>query len=766
QYPWSRDVKAALKDLFGLKGFRPHQAEAINATLAGKDCFVLMPTGGGKSLCYQLPSVIKSGKTRGVTIVISPLLSLMEDQVAHLRKLNIQAFYINGEIGADQRRQILNGLKDPKVEKFIQLLYVTPEMLSKNQIMINAFTDLHRRQRLSRIVIDEAHCVSQWGHDFRPDYKAIGQVRELFPGVPVMALTATATENVKVDVMHNLGIDDCEVFVQSFNRPNLHYEIRQKKKEPEVLDSIANTIKSSYNKQSGIVYCLSRKKCETLAKQLREGYGIRAHHYHAGMEPAEKSKVQKQWQSGVYHVIVATIAFGMGIDKPDVRFVIHHSIPKSLEGYYQETGRAGRDGKRSGCFLYYGYGDSMTLKNMITKDKEQTSSPEQQQRQLEMLRNVIMFCENKSDCRRVQVLAYFNEPFRAVDCNAACDNCNSTLTFENCDFTDYAKQAIKLVQQVEGYKVTQHQLIDIFRGKVSRKVKESGYDDLAEFGAGADMELCDVERLFHRLLSEDALAENNVATGRGFVTQYIKMGKHWQDIYNGRKRVVLNVQVSPGKSRKATKRQRTGVVAAARDEYPLSTNVSSPVQAASRRRKVKEPAVLSHDDGEYHNNGYRHNGFIVGDHESDEDSDGFEPVRTGTPRKRSTRAELGPPITIDQKMESLNDTHRDVVDQFVREGGLICGDIRTKYSLRERPFSDTILREMAIRFPRNEAEMRRIPGIRPEMVQEYGKKFFHLIETSREFYESMMSTEDSQRVPIDPNREVVEISDDDDDDDD
>ena len=518
QHPWSRDVKAGMKERFHLRGFRPNQLEAINATLSGKDAFVLMPTGGGKSLCYQLPSIIQSGKTRGVTVVISPLLSLMQDQVDHLQKLKIQALFINSEVSMEHRRLVMTSLRDPHVEKYIQLLYITPEMINKSQALINAFRDLHQRNRLARFVIDEAHCVSQWGHDFRPDYKLLGEVRQQFRGVPVMALTATATENVKLDVINNLGIQGCEVFSQSFNRPNLTYEVRSKAKGKDALESMAQTINMSYKNQSGIVYCLSRQNCEKIAKKLREEYGIKAQHYHAGIDPTEKTAIQKQWQAGKYHVIVATIAFGMGIDKSDVRFVIHHTIPKSLEGYYQETGRAGRDGKRSGCYLYYGYQDTSSLKRMIDEGE---GSWEQKERQRKMLRNVIQFCENKSDCRRVQVLNYFNEIFNREDCNGACDNCNSTSTFESRDFTEYAVAAIDLVRMMQGNNVTLLHCVDVFRGGKNKKMTDLGHSNLENYGTGSDLDRGEAERLFYRLLSEDALAEVNVMNKAGFPSQYV-----------------------------------------------------------------------------------------------------------------------------------------------------------------------------------------------------------------------------------------------------
>lgn len=518
QHPWSRDVKAGLKDRFHLRGFRPNQLEAINATLAGKDAFVLMPTGGGKSLCYQLPSIINSGKTQGVTVVISPLLSLMQDQVDHLQKLRIQALLVNGEVTAEHRRLVLGSLKDTHPQKFCQLLYITPEMISKSQAMISALQDLYQRRKLARIVIDEAHCVSQWGHDFRPDYKLLGEVRQQFRGVPVIALTATATENVKVDVIHNLGIQNCEVFTQSFNRPNLSYEVRTKGKAKDVLDSMANSINTTYRGQCGIIYCLSKKNCEDIAGKLEKLYSIKAHHYHAGMEPEDKKRVQKEWQAGRYHVIVATIAFGMGIDKSDVRFVFHHTIPKSLEGYYQETGRAGRDGKRSGCFMYYGYQDTSMIKRMIDDGE---GSWDQKERQRQMLRMVIQFCENKSDCRRVQVLSYFNESFDKEDCRGSCDNCNSKSTFETQDFTFYAAAALDIVKRIQKDNVTLLHCVDVFRGAKTKKITNLHHNDLQRYGAGSDIDRGNVERLFYRLLSEDAIEEQNVVNKLGFAHQYV-----------------------------------------------------------------------------------------------------------------------------------------------------------------------------------------------------------------------------------------------------
>jgi bloom syndrome protein len=776
RFPWSDDVKNVMRGRFRLKGFRKNQIEAINATLAGKDVFVLMPTGGGKSLCYQLPSLVDSGRTHGVTMVVSPLLSLMEDQVQHLRNMSIQAFMINGGTSREERDAINQGLKERDVEKFVQILYVTPEMLSQNASMIRTMESLYNRQKLARLVIDEAHCVSQWGHDFRPDYKLLGDIRRKFPRVPVMALTATATENVKVDTVHNLGIDGCEVLSSSFNRENLFYEVRAKAKGKEDIGNIAELIKENHPRQTGIVYCLSRKNCEDVAKALKSEHNLRAHHYHAGMPVDEKSKVQKQWQLGKYEIIVATIAFGMGIDKANVRFVIHYSIPKSLEGYYQETGRAGRDGIRSHCYLFYGYQDASRMKRMI--DDDENSNWEQKERQRQMLRKMVQFCENKSDCRRVQVLGYFNESFDQNDCQMQCDNCNSNATFEEVDFTDYAQQAVSLVRQAidstrDNQNVTVLQCIDIFRGAGAKKLRE-GHGNLEGWGAGSSLDRGDVERLFYRLLSEDALREHNVPNRSGFATQYVGLGSKSTDFESGRRRIKMQIRSTPRPKSKAPakkpkkvaanepkQQKRANGRANGPPELPLSTNVSSPIQAASTRKRTLKAAQK--DIAAY---GYQHDKFVVpnpeddGDYADEDDDeysdDAFEPVRVaGQSRPEKTRT-LGAPITSDSTMDNLEPTHRMYVDNFIVEAQSKVKDIMIDKSLRIAPFTDTMLRSMAIQFADTREKMLQIPGIDEEKLRLYGKDFLKMVNKTRQWYEETVRVQAEERP--DPNgKNVIDL---------
>ena len=500
KHPWSLDVRRALKDRFRMTSFRHNQLEAINATLAGKDAFVLMPTGGGKSLCYQLPAVVNSGKTRGVTLVISPLLSLMNDQVAHMKHLNILATAFNGTISGEVRNHILGIFHEVNPEHFIQLLYITPEMVINSSSFRKGVESLHRKKKLARIVIDEAHCVSHWGHDFRPDYKALGGFRRAFPDVPVMALTATATKNVMADIKHNLDMGHCEIFSQSFNRPNLYYEVRPK--QARFIQGMGELITSKHDGQSGIVYTLSRKSAEGTAHTLQTKHNINARYYHAQMDPELKIEVQEGWQRGEIHVVVATIAFGMGIDKPDVRFVIHQNMPKSLEGYYQETGRAGRDGQPSDCYLYFSYSDIPALRRMINDDRDKLD--DEKERQHAMVNRMAAYCESTHTCRRVQVLQYFGEKFDAAKCNDMCDNCIKGQTNGAAVLKDFTECAVALLSAVTALReVTLGKLVEI----VTASKNVGKHAEIPGFAVCKGMKNHEVQRVVMALHDEGALVD-------------------------------------------------------------------------------------------------------------------------------------------------------------------------------------------------------------------------------------------------------------------
>ncbi|PIA33637.1 hypothetical protein AQUCO_04100214v1 [Aquilegia coerulea] len=360
EFEWDSRADDIRFNVFGISHYRANQRQIINAVMSGRDVLVIMAAGGGKSLCYQLPAILRDG----VALVVSPLLSLIQDQVMGLSVLGIPAYMLTSTTGKEDEKFIYKALE--KGEGELKILYVTPEKISKSKRFMSKLEKCHHAGRLCLIAIDEAHCCSQWGHDFRPDYKSLGILKTQFPNIPMIALTATATKKVQTDLMQMLHIPKCIKFVSTVNRPNLFYMVREKSSVGKVvIDEIAEFIRGSYtNNESGIVYCFSRKECEQVAKELRQK-GISADHYHADMDAACREKVHMRWSSNKLQVIVGTVAFGMGINKPDVRFVIHHSLSKSLETYYQESGRAGRDGLPSECVLYFRPGDVPRQSSMV-----------------------------------------------------------------------------------------------------------------------------------------------------------------------------------------------------------------------------------------------------------------------------------------------------------------------------------------------------------------------------------------------------------------
>jgi ATP-dependent DNA helicase RecQ len=453
-----------LHSVFGFAAFRGLQAEVIEHVARGGDALLLMPTGGGKSLCYQIPALLRPG----TGVVVSPLIALMQDQVDALLQLGVRAAFLNSSLDADEARAVQRRLLAGELD----LLYVAPERLVTEHFL-GTLERLRDARQLALFAIDEAHCVSQWGHDFRPEYIRLGVLHERFPEVPRIALTATADAITRAEIVDKLGLRQARQFVSSFDRPNIRYRVVEKDNaRAQLLDFLA-----AHRDEAGIVYCLSRKKTEETAAWLAE-HGIRALPYHAGMDADTRRAHQQRFRREDGIVMVATIAFGMGIDKPDVRFVAHLDLPKSLEGYYQETGRAGRDGQPAEAWLAYGLADLVLLRSWI----EQSQAPAEQKRIEAMKLDAMLgFCEAPS-CRRVVLLNYFGE--QAVPCG----NCDVCLTPPHTWDGTLAAQKFMSAALRTGSRFGAGHLIDILRGKATEKVKSYGHDRLPTFGVGAELD--------------------------------------------------------------------------------------------------------------------------------------------------------------------------------------------------------------------------------------------------------------------------------------
>src|SRR5213082_3782978 len=457
------DLAPTLKKHFGYDEFRPLQQEIINDALAGCDVLVLMPTGGGKSLCFQLPALTRDG----LTIVVSPLISLMKDQVDALQTSGIPATYLNSTLDRQGAVARWRGLHRGEY----RMLYVAPERL-----MLDTFLERAVNWNIAQFAIDEAHCISEWGHDFRPEYRELKKLRTHFPEVPLMALTATATERVRADIVKQLKLREPRCYVASFNRPNLAYRVVPKAAPYEQL---AQLVRSRPN-ESGIVYCASRKSADSLARNLSED-GVSAKPYHAGLTSAERTKNQEAFLRDDVRVVTATIAFGMGINKPNVRFVVHYDLPKNLESYYQETGRAGRDGLPSECVLLFSAGDVAKQLHFIDEKSESEARIARAQ-----LQQMVHYAETR-ECRRVTLLRYFGEEFAEPSCDG-CDNCLTPR--ETFDGTIAAQKFLSCVHRIHaksGFGFGLNHIVDVLRGADTESIRQRGHNKLSTYGIGREL---------------------------------------------------------------------------------------------------------------------------------------------------------------------------------------------------------------------------------------------------------------------------------------
>lgn len=510
-----------LQNIFGYREFRPWQQDIVNNLISGQDSFVLMPTGGGKSLCYQIPALHREG----IAIVVSPLISLMKDQVDALVANGIRAACYNSSLKANEARQVLAQLHAGKLD----LIYVAPERL-----LSDSFIDRLGDLDIALFAVDEAHCVSQWGHDFRPEYVKLGQLRQIFPDIPMIALTATADPQTRQDIIHRLGLQHGQEFITGFDRPNIRYTVVDKVKPANQLLQFLN----NHKEESGIVYALSRKRVDKIATQLISN-GYSAAPYHAGMSDDERKSVQEAFLKDDLQIVVATVAFGMGIDKPNVRFVVHYDLPKNIESYYQETGRSGRDGLPAEALLLFGYGDIAIARGLIEKG----GNPEQKRIELHKLNAMVSYAEPLT-CRRRALLGYFGETLEED-----CGNCDICLNPpDRYDATQDAQKILSCVYRV-GQRFGAKHVIDVLRGSSSQRITDLRHDQLSTYGIGKDQSTDSWSSLIRQLIH------------RGFINQdvanysVLKLTEAARPILRGEEQLELTRPRVKATTKKAVKKR-------------------------------------------------------------------------------------------------------------------------------------------------------------------------------------------------------------------
>lgn len=565
-----------LREVFGYERFRGPQSEIVDHVVAGGDALVLMPTGGGKSLCYQVPAIVRQRAGRGLTIVVSPLIALMHDQVGALREAGVEAAFLNSSLAheeaADVERRLARGE--------LTLLYAAPERVTTPRFL-SQLDALHARGQLALFAIDEAHCVSQWGHDFRPEYRALTVLHERYPRVPRMALTATADALTREDIVERLQLHDARRFVSSFDRPNIRYRIAEKK-EPSA--QLVRFIGDEHEGDAGIVYCQSRKRVEETAQLLCDR-GLDALPYHAGLDAAVRQRNQDRFLRDEGVVMVATVAFGMGIDKPDVRFVAHLDMPKNIEGYYQETGRAGRDGLPAQAWMLYGLQDVVNQRRMI----DESPAGEDHKQVMRGKLDALLALAEATDCRRVRLLAYFGES------SQPCGNCDNCLAPPQVwDGTEAARKLLSTVyrvQQMSGIGFGAGHVMDILRGKATDKVTQYGHDRVSTYRLGAEFSEQQLRGVMRQLIAIGALEVD----AQAFNT--LKLTEGSRAVLRGEQPVLLRESVAQPSTRR--RRERTpaaGTVAASLNDSGQARFAALKAWRAEVARSHNLPAyVIFHD---------------------------------------------------------------------------------------------------------------------------------------------------------------------------
>ena len=529
-----------LHDVFGYEQFRGPQQAIIDHVIAGGDALVLMPTGGGKSLCYQVPAIVRRDAGRGVTVVVSPLIALMHDQVGALHEAGVEAAFLNSTLDWQQTQDVERRLARGE----ITLLYAAPERVTTDRFL-TLLDGLHARGQLGLFAIDEAHCVSQWGHDFRPEYRQLAVLHERYAGVPRIALTATADALTREDIVQGLRLQQARQFVSSFDRPNIRYRIEEKK---EPLTQLMRFIDREHLGEAGVVYCQSRKRVEELAQALCDA-GLTALPYHAGLPAEVRQQNQDRFLREDGIVMVATIAFGMGIDKPDVRFVAHVDMPKNIEGYYQETGRAGRDGLPADAWMAYGLQDVVNQRRMI----DESPAGEEFKAVMRGKLDALLALAEATDCRRVRLLGYFGE---ASEPCGNCDNClNPPAVWDGTDAARKLLSTIYRVHEASGLTFGTGHIMDILRGKATDKVQQFGHEKLSTFGLGAQYSEAQLRGVLRQLLAAGAVGLHKVTTEGGHSFDTLALTEGSRPVLRGEQSVLLReatAAAGPKKPRRAS----------------------------------------------------------------------------------------------------------------------------------------------------------------------------------------------------------------------